>query len=165
MDFNTPCMVTPENIDYISNRIKDTVFPIKEFSDENEREIFALEEHSSWDETSFNELILKISIDYLENYYCWWCRCNSGDEYINNKGDVKTKKLIVEHLHIKGDAGKYRGVLCTRCNYFSKEIKDILKHSEKVDYLFKKIGSTVYKDRKWCDDQICIWYGCSIDVL
>ena len=74
MDFNTPSMLTPEHIDKISTSIKNTVFPMREFSDENEREIFALKEHSSWGETSFNELISKIAITHLDNFYCWWWR-------------------------------------------------------------------------------------------
>ena len=65
MDFNTPSMLTPEHIDKISTSIKNTVFPMHEFSDENEREIFALEEHSSWGETSFNELIVCLTNSLL----------------------------------------------------------------------------------------------------
>ena len=52
-----------------------------------------------------------------------------------------------------------------RCNNNESRIKNLLTHTEKVDYLFKKIGSIVYEDRKWCDDRICVWYGCPMDVV
>ena len=117
----------------VSKKVLSTCFPACEFVkgdyiDYVAREQFALRYHSDFGAKTIGELCKMIAYEWLKYNYCRLCR--SYD------------KLIIEHQHIKGNAGRYRGVLCARCNQLERYCKD-KEGYDKVLYLEKKLRNNV----------------------
>lgn len=134
-----------EELESCKKRIMQTLFPRNEFKDNEQREKYALQWHKHLECSTIKELVHRIAIRHLSTRYCHWCR------------DYDIEKTIIEHKHIKGNAGRYRGVLCRSCNAIEGYIKD-LPYQEKIDHLYYKIGDRVYQDYKWILQCVYNWY-------
>ena len=144
MDYEYTDNFSIEQINYTKKLIKNTVFPMKEFVNENEREKFALRLHKEYNAKNFDDLCEKIAKYHLKKKYCNWC-----NDYV--------KDNIIEHEHIKGNAGRYRGCLCVRCNRLEGIMKKYEK-DKKIQYLYEKIGEYVEYDLKWIIKCVMSWY-------
>ena len=140
---------TNKELDACKKRIEQTVFPRKYFKSDDEREQYVLEWHKELNCKTYKELVERIAYIHITNQYCHWCR------------DYNIDNTIVEHEHIKGNAGRYRGVLCKRCNRLEAVIKNKL-YQEKIDYLYQKIGTIVNNDYHWVTQCINQWYSKSV---
>ena len=110
-------------------------------------------EKSNWPKINknFDHLIMKIAEYHITHLYCFWCI-----DFEN------VEDLIIEHLHIKGNAGKYRGCLCKRCNRLEAEIKK-MNRNQKIKYLYEKINDKLLCNEeidkiKWCTKCIDDYY-------
>ena len=138
--------ISEEEIQSCKKRVMQTLFPRNEFKNNEERERYALKWHKHYQCASLPELIHSIAIKHITTRYCHWCR------------DYDVEKTIIEHKHIKGNAGRYRGVLCRRCNVIEGHLKH-LSHQDKIDHLYHKIGDKVYHDYNWIKQCIDNWYN------
>ena len=134
-----------EEIINFTKNIKSTLFPSFEFESEDAINKFALDTHKEWNATNIDELLFLISSIHLTYKYCAWCRDYSSPNVINS-------------LHIKGNAGKYRGCLCKSCDDIEVIIKKYKRNYDKVNYLFSKINHKIYYDKDWCTKCIYEWY-------
>lgn len=143
---------TEEDIKECVKNMKSTVFPSNEFGtvergDDDERTKFALKHHKEYGAKTLDELCTMLAKIHLKFRYCAWC----------NEYDT-SKRLIIEHLHIKGKAGKYRGCLCHNCNMIERDIKEEVPQ-KKVKILFERIEKQVpYIDKEWCVRCVMLWY-------
>lgn len=126
-------------------RMEQTLFPKREFKSEEQRQHYTLRWHEELECPTFEELIHCLAYLHLREQYCHWCR------------DYDIDKTIVEHEHIMGNAGRYRGVLCKRCNVIEGRIKH-MTHREKVDHLYNKLANRVNYDYQWIEACINKWY-------
>lgn len=131
----------------LSRKIKKTSAPSNEFTSSKEREEFILSSNKNINPNAkdADEILEDCAHEHLEKNYCWWCR------------EYNRKKLIIEHEHKKGNAGRYRGVLCRSCNRIEGHIKN-MSREEKYDYLYKKIKHKVNKSLSYVKECIDKWY-------
>lgn len=84
---------------------------------------------------------------HLTKNYCHWCR----DE---------RKKTVIEHQHIYGNAGVYRGALCYRCN----RLEGIMKNKNIVDKVEYALKQGISDDRDWIIACMNKWYHDTKDI-
>ncbi len=155
MDIDYDHPTDEELIKKTINNVKNTVFPNAAFDTTTEREYFAIKHHKNFG-NDFNTICRNIAENRLRYNYCSWC-------YAKDDGN----NLIIEHLHIidannNRYAGKYRGVLCKKCNVYEGLIKN-KSNADKTDYLYNKIKEQINYDKNWCKERIEEWYGIEID--
>lgn len=139
---------TEEDIKECVKNMKGTLFPREAFRyNDIERTKFALKHHKEYGAKTLDELCTMLAEIHLKFRYCAWC----------NEYDT-SKRLEIEHLHIIGNAGKYRGCLCHKCNMIERDIKEEVPQT-KVKILYEKLKKKIsYVDEEWCFHCIMLWY-------
>jgi hypothetical protein len=151
MEAELPCL--EDEVKKISRQVLQTIGSLDNFPGNNlkerqqQRDEFVKHHHPEYGNTR-EEICDAIAREHLTKRYCKWC-----NTYIH---------IIIEHQHIKGTAGKYRGAMCKSCNGIEGKFKN--KPTEyKIKHLYEKLGARVLNDKTWSNKCVLDCYVGAVD--
>ena len=117
---------------------------------QRERDLFVVLHNSEYGNTR-QQICEEIALTWLTKKYCHWCNVHNHPT-----------GYVIEHQHIRGTAGRYRGVSCRSCNGLEGKFKN-KSLDYKINHLHKKIGHKVISDRIWVTNKILECYTGAVD--